>query len=64
MNDLIKIFKNVEFSYLDIIDFLLLWFIIFQFLKLFKGTRTIYIILGVLILLTIIFLADILKLSA
>jgi len=64
MNDLIKIFKNVEFSYLDIIDFLLLWFIVFQFLKLFKGTRTLYIILGVLILLIIIFLADILKLSA
>lgn len=64
MNDLIKIFKNVEFSYLDIIDFLLLWFIVFQFLKLFKGTRTLYIILGVLILLVIIFLADILKLSA
>jgi len=48
MNDLIKIFKNVEFSYLDIIDFLLLWFIVFQFLKLFKGTRTLYIILGFL----------------
>ncbi|MEO0144307.1 MAG: diadenylate cyclase CdaA [candidate division WOR-3 bacterium] len=64
MKSLFEIIKNLEFSILDIIDFLLLWLIVYQFLKIFKGTRFPYMLLTVIIFLSIAIIADILKLSA
>ncbi len=64
MRDFFEILKNLEFSYLDILDFLLLWFIIFQFLKIFRGTRAPYMFLSVTIIFSIILISDVLKLSA
>jgi len=64
MKDFIIILKNLNLSFLDIIDFLLLWFIIFQFLKLFRGTRVPYMILAVSIFISIAIISDVLKLSS
>lgn len=64
MKDVFEILKRLEFSYLDILDFLLLWFIVFQFLRIFRGTRAPYMFLSVTIILGIVLIANILKLSA
>ncbi len=64
MMDFFKIIRNLEFSFLDVVDFFLLWLIVYQFLKIFRGTRSPYIFLAVVIFLTIATVADILRLSA
>ncbi|MCS7245176.1 MAG: diadenylate cyclase CdaA [candidate division WOR-3 bacterium] len=59
-----QILKSIEFSFFDIIDFLILLFIVYQFLKLFRGTRAPYMFLSVLIIVFLAVISEILKLSS
>ncbi len=53
-----------DLSILDIIDFILVWYIFYQVLKIFRGTRAPYMLLAITIFAFIAIIAQILNLSA
>ncbi len=64
MVEALKIVLSIGFGIWDILDFLIVWFIFYQFLRIFKGTKTPYMLLTVLLVLVIALFAQILNLSA